>query len=177
MAGFGQNELFEFDLDPGELKTVTGHAGQIHGQPLQKFAGKSPGFGLQNLAEGMIVDRFAQIIPGGRTGQRGYGKDGGAENGLAFAALGIRHAEVAGELEIDEGKRGGHGRKEVLGRGLNQGGTGAAEQGEKDEGGFREREGGDVGLAAGAESVAVETFSEHEVHAVPSHQNRQKAGD
>jgi hypothetical protein len=27
---------------------------------------------------------------------------------LALAPLGIRHAEVAGELEIDQGKRGRH---------------------------------------------------------------------
>ena len=108
MAGFGQNEFFELDLDPGELKTATGHAGQIHGQSLQKFAGKPPGFSLQNLAQGMVVDRFVQIVSGGGLGQGGHGKDSGAEDRLPLAALGIRHANVAGELEIDEGKRGRH---------------------------------------------------------------------
>ena len=109
MACFRQNEFFQLQLDPRQAKTATGHAGQIHDEPLEKFAGNPPGFGLQNLAQGVVVDRFAQIIPGSRTGQRGHGKNGGAEDSLAFPALSIRHAEVAGELKIDEGKRGRHG--------------------------------------------------------------------
>ena len=45
-----------------------------------------------------------------RQGKEGRnGKDGGAEDGLGFAALGVRDAEMAGELQIDKGERGGHG--------------------------------------------------------------------
>ena len=109
MACFRQNKLFQLQLDPGKAETATSHAGQIQDEPLEKFAGNPPGFGLQNLAQGVVVDRFTQIIPGSRTGQRGHGKNGGAEDGLASPALGIRYAEMAGELEIDEGKRGRHG--------------------------------------------------------------------
>ena len=109
MPGFRQNEFFELDFDPGKAEAAAGGPGKIRGEPFQQFAGDAAGFGLQNLAERVVIDGFAQIVPGGGPGEGRNGKDGGAENGLGFAAFGVGHAEVARELQVDNGERGGHG--------------------------------------------------------------------
>ena len=108
-AGFRQDEFFELDFDPGKAEAAAGGPGKIRGEPFEQFAGDAAGFGLEHLAKGVIVDGFAQIVPGGGPGEGRNGKDGGAEDGLGFAALGVRDAEMAGELQIDKGERGGHG--------------------------------------------------------------------
>ena len=109
MPGFRQNEFFEFNFDPGKAEAAASDVGEVGGKPLEKLAGDAAGFGLKNFAKGVVVDGFAQIVPGGGAGKGRNGKDSGAENGLGFAAFGVGHAEVAGELQVDKGERGRHG--------------------------------------------------------------------
>lgn len=108
MSGFRENELFEFDFDPGKTEAADGRTGEIRGEAFQQFAGSSTGLGPKQVAKGMVIDSFLQIVPGGRPGKRRDGKDGGAEDGLGLSALRVRHAEVAGQFQIHEGEGGGH---------------------------------------------------------------------
>ena len=109
MAGLRQDELFELDFDPGKPEASAGDPGQIRGEAFQQFARDTTGLRAEDLAESVVVDGFAQIVAGGGPGKGGHGEDGGAKDGLGFAALGVRDAEMAGELQIDNGERGGHG--------------------------------------------------------------------
>ena len=96
MAGLRQDELFELDFDPGKPEASAGDPGQIRGEPFEQFAGDAAGFGLKDFTEGVVIDGFAQIVPGGGAGKGRNGKDSGAENGLGFAPFGVGHAEMAG---------------------------------------------------------------------------------
>ena len=109
MPGFRKDELFEFDFDPRNSEAAAGDPGQIRGKPFQQLSRNPAGLGPEHLAEGVIVDGFAQIVAGGGPGKGGHGEDGGAKNGLGFPSLGVGHAEMAEELQIDNGERSGHG--------------------------------------------------------------------
>ena len=93
----------------GKAEAAAGGPGKIRGEPFEQLAGDAAGLGLKDFTEGVVIDGFSQIVPGGGPGERRNGKDGGAENGLGFAAFGVGHAEVARELQVDNGERGGHG--------------------------------------------------------------------
>jgi hypothetical protein len=108
MAGFGQDKLFQLQFDPGKPARPAGGSGQIASKSFEELAGDSPGFGLQDLAESVVIGRFPQVIGGGCLGERGNRKDNRAENLLGFAPLGSGHAQVAGELQVDEGEGGWH---------------------------------------------------------------------
>ena len=109
MPCFRENELFQLQFDPGKSKAAASRAGEIRGQAFQEFSWGSTGFGPEQIGEGMVVDGFSQIVPGGGPGERGNGENGSAEDRLRFPALGIGDAKMAGQLEIHEGEGGGHG--------------------------------------------------------------------
>ena len=109
MSGFRENELFEFDFDPGKTEAADGRTGEIRGEAFQQFAGSSMGLSPKQVAEGMVIHGFVQIVPGGRPGKGRHGKNSSAEDGLGFSALRVRYAEVAAELQIDKGQGGRHG--------------------------------------------------------------------
>lgn len=110
MAGFGKNVFFQLQLDPGESESLAGGAGKIRGKAFEELAGNSSGLGTENFAQGVVIDGLTQIVLRGRAGQGGNGKNSRAENRLGLAAFGIRHAKMAGELQVNEGERGGHGQ-------------------------------------------------------------------
>ena len=109
MAGLGEDEFLQFQLNPGKAEVAAGGPGQVGGKAFEQLAGSPTGLGLEDFTEGVVIDGFPQIVPGGGPGKGGYGKDRGAKDGLDFSALGVGHAEMAEELQIDNGERSGHG--------------------------------------------------------------------
>ena len=87
---------------------MAGRAGEVAGEPLEKFAGRPPGLGCQHPAEGVIVDGMAKVIALGGLGEGRNGKDGGTENLLRLAALGSGNADAARELQVNEGESCAH---------------------------------------------------------------------
>ena len=82
--------------------------GQVCGKAFEQLAGSPAGLPLQDLAEGMVVDGFPQVVGSGSRSHVRNWKPGREEHCLRFTTLSIRHAEMAGKFEFDDRERSGH---------------------------------------------------------------------
>ena len=69
MPGFGEDEFFQFQFDPGKPERPAGGTGQIGGEAFQKFSWNPASFGRKNPAQGVVVDSFTEVVRGGRFGK------------------------------------------------------------------------------------------------------------
>ena len=113
VAGFGQDEFLEFEINPRDWKMSEGGLGEIVGKSFDEFAL----FGLsgfsEELAEVVVVDRVCAAIGLSGLFEVGNRKNGGAEEFLRFDSFGWGNSDVAEEFKVDQGESWSH---EGLGR-------------------------------------------------------------
>ena len=109
VAGFGQDEFLEFEINPRDWKMSEGGLGEIVGKSFDEFAL----FGLsgfsEELAEVEVVEGVLDVVGLSGFFQIGDGNRGGAEKFLRFDSFLVGHADPAEEFQINKGKSWGHG--------------------------------------------------------------------
>ena len=113
MAGFRDDEFFDFDFDPRGGEVLEGGRGEIGGKGFDQFAL----FGLsgfsEELAEVEVVEGVLDVVGLSGFFQIGDGNGGGAEKFLRVSSLLLRNSDVAEEFKVDQGESRSH---EGLGR-------------------------------------------------------------
>ena len=109
MAGFRDDEFFDFDFDPRGGEVLEGGRGEIGGKGFDQFAL----FGLssfsEELAEVEVVEGVLDVVGLSGFFQIGDGNRGGAEKFLRFDSFLVGHADPAEEFEVDQGESRSHG--------------------------------------------------------------------
>ena len=109
VAGFGQDEFLEFEINPRDWKMSEGGLGEIVGKSFDEFAL----FGLsgfsEELAEVEVVEGVFEAIVLSGLFEVGNRKNGGAKKFLGFGSFLVGHADPAEEFQINKGKSWGHG--------------------------------------------------------------------
>ena len=95
MAGFGQDEFLEFEINPRDWKMSEGGLGEIVGKSFDEFAL----FGLsgfsEELAEVEVVEGVLDVVGLSGFFQIGDGNGGGAKEFLRVSSLLFRNSDVA----------------------------------------------------------------------------------
>ena len=98
MAGLGENEFLEFEINPRDWKMSEGGLGEIVSKSFDEFALFSLSGSTQELAEVVIVDRVGKVVGLGGFFQIGNRKNGGAEELLRLRTFFGGDAEMAEKL-------------------------------------------------------------------------------
>lgn len=109
MAGFGDDEFFDFDFDPRGGEVLEGDRGEIGGKCFDQFALFGLGGFSEELAEVEVVEGVLDVVGLSGFFQIGDGNSDGAEEFLGFGSFLVGHADPAEEFQINKGKSGGHG--------------------------------------------------------------------
>ena len=113
VAGFGQDEFLEFEINPRDWKMSEGGLGEIASESFDEFTL----FGLsgfsEELAEVVVVEGVFEAIVLSGLFEVGNRKNGGAEKFLRVSSLLFRNSDVTEEFKVDQGESWSH---EGLGR-------------------------------------------------------------
>ena len=113
MAGFRDDEFFDFDFDPRGGEVLEGGRGEIGGKGFDQFALFGLGSLAEELAEVKVVEGMLDVICLSGFFQIGDGNGGGAEEFLGVGSLLFRNTDVTEEFKVDQGESRSH---EGLGR-------------------------------------------------------------
>ena len=108
VAGFGQDELFDFNLDPWNGELLQGGVGEVGRESLDQFSLLGLGGSTQELAKVEVVEGMGEVVGLSCFLQIGNGHDSGAEELLRLGAFGGGHADMTKKLQIDNRDSGGH---------------------------------------------------------------------
>ena len=109
VAGFGQDEFFEFEINPRDWKMSEGGLGEIVSESFNQFTLFGLGGLSEELAEVEVVEGLLDVVSLSGFFQIVDGNGGGAEKFLRFGSFLVGHADPAEEFQINKGKSWGHG--------------------------------------------------------------------